>query len=267
MGQNATPNKTYGTVDGRPIPDRVFTEYRASATDQFKDSHKREPATAADEQEIEATVQNSLCGRLRAAITQMVRQEQADTFGVVATAQELEKERQRTQMPNPRRIRDHAEAAVAAFAAIDKGDDPKKVYEQMVKPRGIDEIEWNIYLKSRTTEAGRARIRMELTMTDENWAKFSAAQTDALKYAARSRKLDAVVDDQIASTDPTFRQCLYEFREKGNDPDPQRRWMPVDHKEYLDEARARWWKDRMGQVKVALSDPSLAQRCALGEMD
>ena len=170
-------------------------------------------------------------------------------------------------MPDWKKAREHAAIAVAAFAALDKGEDPKQVYDEIVKPHGIDEAEWNGFLINRKTDAGRAHIRMELNMTDEMWAKMVAEyHGKGEPYAARSNKLDAVVDDQIDSTDTTFRQYLYEFREKGNDPDPQRRGMPVDHIQYLDEARARWWKDRMGQVKIALSDPSLAQRCALGEM-
>ena len=136
----------------------------------------------------------------------------------------------------------------------------------MVKPHGIDEYEWNAYLMNRKTEAGRAKIRMELNMTDEAFAKLNFSFTESLTNAARYRKLDDAVDEQIASTDSTFRQYLYEWREKAKDPDLGRRWMPLDHKEYLDHARAKWWKDRLRQAKVALKDPSLVQRCALGEM-
>jgi hypothetical protein len=187
-------------------------------------------------------------------------------LGVVVTAQDLAEERKRTQRLDPKKMREHAAAAVAAFAALDKGEDSKQVYEQMVKPHGIDEYEWNAYLMNRKTEAGRAKIRMELNMTDEAFAKLNFSFTESLTNAARYRKLDDAVDEQIASTDSTFRQYLYEWREKAKDPDLGRRWMPLDHKEYLDHARAKWWKDRLRQAKVALKDPSLVQRCALGEM-
>jgi hypothetical protein len=169
-------------------------------------------------------------------------------------------------MPDPKKMREHAAAAVAAFATLDRGEDPKQVYEQMVKPHGIDEMEWNIYLKNRTTEAGRAQIRMELSMTDEAWAKFKVRMAESLTYAAKSRKLDEAVDQQIASTDPTFRQYFYEEQERGNDPDPRRQWMPAQHKEYLDQTRDRWWRARVSQVRVVLSDASLGSTCALGEL-
>ena len=91
--QNATPqNKVYRTVDGKPIPDLVFSDYRAGATDHFRISHNREPATAADEQEIEQTMKKDLCGRIRGAISSIAREEQEDRLGVVVTEQDLAEE-------------------------------------------------------------------------------------------------------------------------------------------------------------------------------
>ena len=163
-------------------------------------------------------------------------------------------------MPDLRKIRQHAEAALAAFA-LDKGDDPKRVYEQMIKPHGIDETEWNLYLMKRKTQGGRAQIQMELKMTDN--AQFKTAALKSLTYAARSKKLDRVVEDQIATTDPTFREYLNDYRQQTNGPGHHQWTMQMDHLKYLNQARAKWWKDRMAQVKVVLSDPSLAQTCAV----
>src|ERR1051326_1304528 len=81
--QNPAQKKVFGRVDGRPISDRVFADTRINATDLFRFTHNREPATPADEQEIEASVEKTLCGRLKTAITLIVRQEETEALRVL----------------------------------------------------------------------------------------------------------------------------------------------------------------------------------------
>jgi len=65
-----------GSIDGVPIPARVFEVRQESLISLFVIRHHTEPATEKDRQKLESEKIKSICGRVRGAITNAARDEQ-----------------------------------------------------------------------------------------------------------------------------------------------------------------------------------------------
>jgi hypothetical protein len=134
-------------------------------------------------------------------------------------------------------------------------------HEPQEKPRRLAKFEWALYLHRGRSQQGRAQIAAPLSLSLEAYTKSKAAFDRA--PVAEGMKLDASIDDSIADNDPEFRKYISQWRRGLQEPDPSKRWIPAERKQYLDQKRADWWRNRIAKLYIVLSDPSLVEKCAL----
>jgi hypothetical protein len=200
---------------------------------------------------------------------QAARERPKQELGVYATDDEVEAARKKAMAQvDPTADwtadRERTEALSAALAAVyDQGQDPAKVFQSMVKPHGIDEGTWTHYLyKGQSREQRQKIAKSAPTLEDVERARnfYDARPT------VENQKLDAAVDDRIASADPMFQIYLKEWNTKLQNPDPKSHWISLEHKQYIDSKRAAWWNSEVSKLTVTLSDPSLVNGCGLSAL-
>jgi hypothetical protein len=268
--QSKNTPKPLGTINGRPIPARVFNVTRIMAINALRRDGKLAPEGTADEPTIAAKIQDERCGSLRGDVAFEARAQAVIDFKIRPTQRDLDEALQHMRVADSVKevtaLHDRTAVIVNALSAVyDKGMAPDDVYRQMVASHGIPEELWKAEVKTGSTAEGRAMIARPLKVTPQ---MYSQAITKAQRSLAESNKLDATVNEMIASSDPVFRTYI-------NAWDASRRVSvtgSVSHindpiaNQYMDKKRAEWWKARLSKLQIVLSDPSLASTCHLGEM-
>jgi hypothetical protein len=252
------PADESGTINGKPIPAKIFTVTRIQAINALRRDGKLAPDGTADEGAIAAKIQDEKCGLLRGDVAFEARSQAVTDFGVVPTEQDLAEAVRTLRTGDPVKeiaaLHDRTTVILNALSAVyDKGMAPDDAYRQIVAGHGIPEDAWKAGVQTGSTAAGRAMIARALTVTPRMYAQ--GIPTEQRKLAV-SMKLDVTVDQMIASSDPVFRANL----DKWN----------ANHltsvKESLHAKRAKWWKARFAKLQIVLSDPSLATTCHLAQM-
>lgn len=203
----------------------------------------------------------NVCGDIQHAIRNVAREQAARDMNLTVTPEEIAAIRA-AQKPDfvadSKFAIEQEKMMVAALTAVDKGQDPKQVYTEMLQPKGVDPAIWDSYQKQWKDPKGHALILQRLTWTPEILAKGYAAHD--FEPEARYQKLDRLVDEELARADPMFRTALDHW----NIPRPGGgHGLPGSEKQYLDAKREAYWKGREASLSVVLNDPALAQRCGL----
>jgi hypothetical protein len=274
VGQSDSSAPTVsGTINGKSIPDRVFNASRKLAIDKFVLMHQREPNGVADEQEIDADMRSTECGGLKGAVTMAAREVEKQQLGIVITQQDLRAARDasppRDRMAEMAALQGRAKAILAAISAVsDQGQASGQVYEKMLKDQ-IPKNLWTVYVHDAKTSKGRRSLNetfaKHLAVTPEGVTKVEVSMAP-WKPIAENRKLEEAVDQQIAANDPVFRTYLKEFQASLEKSNFKYYSVPTDHKQYMDQKRAEFWKAQASKLDVYLSDPSLAASCGLGDI-
>ena len=215
-----------GTIDGQPIPARVF----------------------ASPQE---------CAQIKVAMRRTAEDNVIRDNGLTITPEDLEKAKGMVQKPDYKAQSDfligRSRLAIAALSAVDSGQDPLQVYTTLLQPKGVPPAEWDSYQRRWKTPSQRAAMEQMLSATPEVLAQRAAAYD--WTPMARSQKLAAFVDGQLAAADPQFRAYLQHWNQSHSGPD-------VEH-QYLDTQREAFWRDRESKLNVVLNDPALHDKCGL----
>jgi hypothetical protein len=208
------------------------------------------------------------CALVKDRIQRAARDEAAQSLGITVTPEDIAAYLKTVRPFDPvamsKEMIGKATMALAAFEAIDKGQDPHQVYLQMVKPTGMLEQDWSIYLTQKNNPKFRAMLTKQLTLTPDVLAK-SYAKSD-WSYQARYLKLDNAVDQILIKNDATFKVAFDHWKasERVNpDRSVQHSGVPVEEHQYMEKQRASWWKGRVSMLTVTLNDPTLAARCNL----
>jgi len=268
-----SPTSLTASVDGRPVKQSTAGVERGSAAVSFYLRRQRLPATAADEAEMDATIRKSECGRLRGAIWLAAREREKKRLAIAVSDEELAAARKQAPpfdaATEAARLQKQWDIVTPALAAVfDQGRDPDAVFEEMVKPQGYSREAWIAWWVQSRSPEGRARVLQMLRPFSEE-AIRQAAERDEPRIAraqAENKKLDGAVDRIIALSDPKFDAYLKNISAKMADPDPLKRNVPADQKEYLDQRREAWWKAPTAAVQVSINDPSLYHACGLDAM-
>jgi len=268
--QSGAPAAHSGTIDGVAIRANAINGSPDEAVAKFIADHLRQP-TVADQQELAANQQQTVCRHLKSAISQAAVNRAKAELHISATDQEIADQRQQLNLhaPDPQQSwaweHERTQALVAGLTAVyDQAQDPQQVYQQMIGPHGITQKEWlpDVYVY-RTKEA-RDKLAQKLNLTPDYYARGLASFD--VRYYVEGQKLEAAIDQQIAATDPTFETYLNEYAAKVQHPDPTNPTstsvvLPHGHLQYLAQARAAWWKAESAKVQVTLSDPTISSRC------
>ena len=257
-----------GLIDGQPLGRSTLG--REAAVGSFRVRHLRAPNGPADEREMTDWLAGMQCDSIRIAITGAARATQMRRFGISATPQEVKAAgdaywRGHDPEADAKKQRDDAAALVTALTEVyEHGMDQQRAYEKYLAPRGYPVAAWQGNLNVGRTPEGRASMARLETLTADELVRGSV-RLDT-KRVERDH-LDAAVDQNIASTDPTFRAYLDELRRGpsgGSPPSATAPAVPVEHRKYVMTKRAEWWQAREAEVKVVLYDPALAQQCGTG---
>ena len=262
-----------GTIDGKPIVSTVLTGSTKLAESMFVLKKQREPtSSAADQAEIETLLQVQRCDRLKAEITTAAREKVKQQLGVVVTTQDLEAVHNQTKIPDQAAEASRATTTLNALSAVyDQHQDRDQVYNQMLQKQMAKNV-WLMYLHSTSTPEGRAAAEKNLRARANMSAAMMKRAVSSLepgRWIAERRKLDAAVDDLLASQDSQFWTDLQHVkaRASGGVPVAQLPPTPTDpESQYLWQKRSAYWKSQVSRLDVYLSDPSIAKTCNLDAM-
>ena len=257
-----------GTVDGKPIFDKNMD---ARAVSYFVLSHHREPATAADNQEVAASAAKSRCDDIKRQLLNAARETQKRHFAITVTPDEVaaaSKAYFATHDPAAD-LREYQQRQVAystaASLVYDQGQDPQKVYQTVILPIDSSPVSQSVW-QANLVRWRDPEVRKKLAQQAANASKVTASglresfdktNLDLLE----SQKLDAEVDTQLAAADPQFRAYLNEFKPRGQGNAVSGL---VDHMNYVTAKRNDFWQARYSEQQVRLNDSSLSSQCNLG---
>jgi hypothetical protein len=254
-----------GSVNGQPL--RASSD-RAGAVTVFRIAHLRAPSSAADELEISDGLAKSQCQGITGTIAVAAQATQMSRLGMTAPPEEV-KELKAAYLKahdpeaEAKKVRDDATALIAALTEVyEHGMDPQQAYKRYLAPSGYPQAAWQGNLVPGSAPEWRAKWASRERIT----AKMIADGIDpSLTRLVERRHLDAAVDQQIASSDPTFRAYLDEERlgTVKNGIETHIRGIAA-HGDYLRSKRAEWWQAREAEVQVVIYDPALAKQCAIG---
>jgi hypothetical protein len=254
-----------GSINGKAIPNRVFADARELAVSKFVASHQHTPNGAAEQQEVDRTIQSIRCDRLRSAIVSEARAEQLRQMGITVSSVDIDNVRKTMPPVDPaadaHKLNERAASLLQALNAVDHGQATDDAYTTFAKPHGITPEEWSVQLQQWHSPGGKAALARQLAVTPEAAAKALAAVD--LRPLAEARKLDQAVDSRLASADRAFAEYLAERDKASQDPDPRKQWMNQQHQQYLEQKRAEWWRNQISKLHVVLNDPRLATTCKL----
>jgi hypothetical protein len=265
-GQNKTTPSPLGTVNGKPIPARVFNVTRIQAINALRRDGKLAPDETPDESTIAAKIQDERCGRLRGAVASEAKAQAIIDFKIVPNRQDLDEALRHLHVGDPAKetaaLRERTAVIVSALSAVyDKGMAPDDVYRQMLANHGISEESWKSSVRAGSTAGGRAAIARPLTVTPQI---YSEAIPGIQRSLAVSMKLNATINETIADADPVFRAYLARWKSTARTISGDTGHnMGVGDMEYMQRKRAAWWDVRVSKLQVVLSDPSLATTCQL----
>lgn len=272
--QSSSSAKVWGTINGQPIADKTFNPSRKLATDFFVFEHKREPANASDEQEIDSKVKKMECDGLRSAVSTGARDMVKQELGVLVTQQDLDAARKEYLSHDPVQdlpgMRNKAAAILNGLSAVyDQHQDPDQAYEQKVQNQ-IPKDLWRVYVHDASTPEGRQKtekmFRRQLTVTP-NEVTQAVASPKTWQATAENLKIDSAVDQRLAATDPQFRTYWEAYERSARQEGSVTRWsFTLEQKQYLDQKRIDFWKAETAKLDVYLSDPSLGTACGLSSM-
>ena len=164
-------------------------------------------------------------------------------------------------------MQDMADLIPPALADVADGKDPQQVYrEYKLAQHGITQQTWLFFQRMPNAKPaeGREKIRQQYLKGVQVYQNLPAAHFD-VKRVITSRKLDAVVDQKLAASDPQFRLDLTDCQSHGPCPTVG----VIDDKSSLgrlNAKRAQFWAQQAAKLKVQLSDPSLKTKCNLSGM-
>lgn len=260
-----------GTVDGRPLAPQIS---RSSAVARFRLRNLRAPSGPADEQQVANLLAQATCDYIKGQIQSAAITAQERRFAIsVSTAEGEALWRQYWTLHDAeaeaKTARDNATAYVMALTQVyDNGMDPQEAYQRFVRPQGIPENVWQANLELGRTPEGRAKLGALGSVTADALRK-SASGVQAQVGLLEKQRLDDAVDQEIASTDPTFRAYVDELHRNTTKPTPfssTTKMQPLDQKKYIDTKRAEWWASRYAEVNLVLYDASIATQCGLASM-
>jgi hypothetical protein len=254
-----------GAVNGQPLR---ISDDRTGAITTFRLAHHREPSTAADQQEIDAAVAQAQCSGVRATIVEAARAAQMTRLGVKATSEEIAVLKaaylkEHDLEAEAKKYRDDAIALVAALAEVyEHGVDQGAAYRKYLAPRGYAASAWEGNLVAGKSAEWRSNYLRGGNVT----AKMMADALDpAMAKTVERDKLNAAVDEEIASGDPTFRAYIRdEIRntvKQGFERTTGRE--TVDEGNYVRLKRAQWWRAREAEVNLVMNDQGLSRRCGI----
>jgi hypothetical protein len=211
--------------------------------------HGHEPATPADEAELQTRIIKRICGGVRSAITQAAFDQAIVDLGIVVTDEDVAKVRQSIKPLDANaesaRIIAHTQLMISALTAVfDRGQDQHQVWLDTLKPKGITEAEWYSYRDQWQNPNQRATILRRLNETPDRIAS-QIASVD-LKRTAIGRKLNEEVDRRISSDDPGLMSRS-----------------PAECTKYMESKRIQWWQARYSKIDVVLNDHQLSATCGL----
>jgi hypothetical protein len=257
--------KVSGTIDGKPIPDSVFNPAQRKLYEQFIIAHGRLPGNA-DQQEIQSTIVPKLqCVKLKQLIRIAAFDRLKQQFHVIVTQKDLEEIRNST--PLVRRNQTFQSAILDAISAVyDKHEDPDAVYHKELAAWPIGKNYWMAYLYDASTPEGRQEFEEPYRHALRSFRLVSEAPPplEGFRNAAEAMKLLQFMDQQLASTDPTFQSYLQECNKtKKQEGSLITCSQGRDHFEYLAKKHNEYWKNAEAKVNVYLSDPRLGKTCGL----
>lgn len=255
-----------GTVNGIPIPNKAFAYPRAQAETTWRLQNRR-AIEKEDLAAIDSLFQARRCDKLKASINGILQDQQMKEMAITVTPADIAEEQRITRVPDPqetvKRNHEHAAAILAGLdAMVNKHQDPQSVYDQYLKPHGISEEEWGVQSISGQTEEGKKALQNSLNMTVEGLAQ--ALKNYDWSYQARNKKMKQMIDQQIALSDPKFKQYLDEYSQATDPQTGALNNMSASHLEYLNAQRAAFWKDVHRKAQVVINDPTM-QNCDLSE--
>jgi hypothetical protein len=245
-----------GTINGHPIADKVFDYPPRQQVETMWQVQNRRPVGRGDHPAIDAQVQARRCNSLSNAIRLELRDEQIGRLGVTVTDADIADVKTKIRMAKPedeaRSNNEYARLVLAALDAVKGGEDSQAVYNRMLKPLGMQEQSWQIEAIQGQTEAGRKMLQERLTMTAES-VRQSQQRFD-WAWQARYRKLDKTVDELLSRSDPKYREYVAEFPVEGN---PQAVVLPQAHADYVQKARAEYWRKVGSEAQILINDPTM----------
>jgi hypothetical protein len=258
-----------GTIEGKAIPDKAFASSRDASVQRLTLAGNRAPSEA----QIQADMQQQICGTLRGAVQEAATENAIRDLGITVTPEEETAARAAAPLPNASQIqwyRDRQTLIPHALAEVyEQGQDQHQVFLKELQPHGFREQEWDFFLSQGKTPEGRAKIAQQyqraVEATQEVVQKGWGATFNPRRMIEK-RKLDAEIDRRLSLDDPQFRVNIQDYQAKGNDPDPKKRTVPVAEARYLDSRRAQWWQTLVSKMSVVLNDPTLKAKCGLAEM-
>lgn len=159
-------------------------------------------------------------------------------------------------------VRMHHEHASAILAGLDallnKHEDSQAVYNQYLKPHGITEQEWASQIITGQMEEGKKSLMNEMAMTVEGETRLR--NTADWSGPARQQKLNQMIDEQIAQSDPNFKQYLAEYSHSLE----AHVGLPADHLTYVQKQRQAFWNAIHRKAQVVINEPTM-QNCDLSE--
>jgi hypothetical protein len=254
-----------GTVDGAPLEVRPVSSETARAVFAFQ--NHRSPAGPSDEKEVGRRQQELTCSRLQVAVGQVVLDEQIRRYGILVSEFEA-REAWREELSHidvdswVGKIQAESAVIGAALTAVYEGDqDPEMVFQTSVAPHGIEKTAWQVYLEQGRSKEWRTNFAYRVRLTSA--AMLGA--TNSAKPGLARRKLDAIIDRELSVPDYTFLLYLNELHasEVHNPDGTATLRMNADHLSYLRNNRDQWWKGKYAQLRVVLSDPTMAAACGL----
>jgi hypothetical protein len=257
-----------GTVDGIPIPSRAFAYPRAQVEVAWRLENKRS-IEKEDLSTIDHLVQARRCASLKGEIDGMLRDRVLKEMVTVVTPDDIARAKATAPFypADPAEaVRMHHEHASAILAGLDallnKHEDSQAVYNQYLKPHGITEQEWASQIITSQMEGGKKGLMNEMAMTVEGETQLRS-RVD-WSGPARQLKLNQLIDDQIAQSDPHFKQYLAEYSQAAVVEHGVSRGMPGDHLNYLNKQRQAFWNAIHRKAQVVINEPTM-QTCDLSE--
>ncbi len=257
-----------GTVNGQPILDRAFAYPRAQVEIAWRLENKR-PIEKDDLPTIDRLVQAKRCSSLKSVIDAQLQDQQMKEMAIVVTPADIAEAQKTIRVPDPQeeaqRHHEHAAAILAGLdALLNKHEDSQAVYDQYLKPHKISEQEWAYQILAGQTEAGKKGLMSEMAMNADALAK--AQKSFDLSYPAKVLKMKKTIDEQIALSDPKFKQYLAEYNQAVVvDPSGTSHVsMSGDHLGYLEKQRDAFWKGVHRKAQVVINEPTM-QTCDLSE--
>lgn len=260
--QSPANAQAVGAVNTTPL--RISLASRPVAVTQFRAKHLRGPEGPADEAEIKSIMQDNECRQIHGAVDQAAVQAQVTRLRItVSDAEAQTRNAEYWRMNSAQAELDQFSANANAMAkalsdVYERGQDPDRVYQEQLAPRGYPRSAWQGNLEAGRTAEGRARFAVPPGASADAVVKGTL---HLIKQRIERERLDAAVDDQIAPQDPQFRADLDEERQHAKHPSSSSKEISgvrAAHLEYLRAGRAAYWQARHAEVKVALFDPALA---------